>query len=215
MQCNIQLLLLLLHYLVPHIYTADWKIDTYHKGDNNTVNTHIVSDSDSESKVLEDSEAGVMEDGEDEVMEVSNAEVIEDDEDDKGDSFWDMVVPEAFYDKNKGSNDYSDFNIRASMDEPEGEDYQDYVTNKKPVFSAKAAIVASILQKPKKDNNDSFSLGEYKVCKPKGLQKFIEADEKGPAEYKETLKLNKKVYEKDYRKGCSFNIEETKRRKGR
>ena len=127
MQCNLQLLLLLLHNLVPHIYTADWKIDTYNKGDNKTVNTHIVSDSDSESDVIEASGAEVMEDGE--------AEVIEDNEDDNGDSFWDMVVPEAFYDKVEGSNDYSDFNIRASMNEPKGEEVNDYVSKNTPVFS--------------------------------------------------------------------------------
>ena len=196
MQCHLQLLIHLLLYLVPYINTADWKIDTYQKGDNNTVNTHIVSDRETEG------------------MEDSDAEVIEDSEDDEGDSFWDMVVPEAFYNKDGGSNDYSDFSTKASIDESNGEEIKDQVTKKSIHVSAKVAIVASILQKPKKGNNDSFSLGKYKVCKPKGLQKFIEADEKGAVEYKEALKLNMRAYEKDRRKGCSFTIKETAR-KGR
>ena len=105
MQCHLQLLLLPLHYLVPPTNAKDWKIDTYQKGDNNTVNTHIVSDNEVGNDYMEDSQVEVMDDS---TANVDN-------------SFWDMVNPEAFYNKYGGSSDYSDFNIKANLVEPEGE----------------------------------------------------------------------------------------------
>ena len=59
------------------------------------------------------------------------------------------------------------------------------------------------------DNKDSYNLGEYKVCKPKGLKNFKEEDGKEAVEYNKAIQLNSKVHEIEQQKDCYFKISDT------